>query len=231
MQKLHHAAQQVVADIAKKRKPGDHYSEAMRHWYAWKTEIRPDIPEEARLAFDIYEDQRQNYILEALILSDCPPETVREALGVPEKVTAWYRELFFDTSVFRTKLDRIAYIQELDGDEKDIKMKAVDLGYEFVLATYAGIIPRTDAQKRLVEKVYMATAYKAMAMNYNTLSSEATRLSVRHAELMLKAYDTLVKLNASRESSKDDFVDIMLRADELASARPRRETQTEGEIV
>lgn len=105
-------------------------------------------------------------------------------------------------------------------------MKAVSLGYEFVLFTFANLVPKTNAQKKLVERLFMATAYKAMAMNMHGIASSVTRLAVKHAELMLKAYDTLVRANANE--SPDDYNLVALLACEAPESAAKIDT---GNII
>lgn len=197
--RLAHVALGVEADVAAGRAPGDAYTPAMRFWYACKSEDDPELDNTACIVLSIRQSDTQREILEALILSGCPAEIVESALAVPRQATAWYRELFFDTGAFLTNLDKIEYLANYDDDfGRELKSRAVSLGYEFVLFTYANLVPKTAAQKALVERMFMATAYKAMAMNYNGIKTEITRNAVKHAELMLKAYEAL------RRSGDDD---------------------------
>lgn len=181
----------------------------------------------AQIAFRIYESSRQREILEALLLSGCPDNVLEEALRVPKEAAQIYRELFFDLTKFQTDLDRLEYLEDYPDEwGRDLKLKAVSLGYEFVLFTFANLVPKTAAQKQLVERLFMATAYKAMAMNMHGIASNVTRLAVKHAELMLKAYDTLVKANANE--SPEDYNLVALLACEAPAGEPKPDS---GEIV
>ena len=210
MRELDHVALKVLYDARNKIAPDSKYTEAMTEWYKHKTEDFPDLSEEAEIAFNIRESKMQSEILESLILSDCPAETVFEAFRVPVKSVEFYKELFYDTSVFKTALDRVEYMERYPDDwGKELKLKAVNLGYEFVLFNYANLVPKTQAQKRLIERMFMATAYKAMAMNYNGIRSDVNRQAVKHAELMIKAYDLLVKTNSDESNSAYDLVNLL----------------------
>lgn len=214
MQRLDHVAQEVLNDIELGNTPNG-YTEAMSAWRAYN-ECCTDIPDTINLVVSIHESTQQSEILEALILSNCPPEEIYQAFRVPVEVTKWYSELFFDVGVFRTDLDKIEYISTYkDKWGKDLKSKAVDLGYEFVLFTFANLVPRTSAQKKLVEKLFMATAYKAMAMNYNSINSDINKQAVKHAELMIKAYDLLVKTNADEVDTTYDLTKYLAASDNI----------------
>lgn len=212
MQALDHVARQVLSDISAGRKPGKAYTDAMLAWYRKNTGDLSNLTSTAEIVFSIRESEKQSEILEALILSKCPPETIEEAFAVPGEVTAWYSELFFDVSVFRTDLDRLEYLEEYGNSwARDLKIKAVNLGYEFVLFTYANLIPKTASQKKLVERMFMATAYKAMSMNYNGIGTAASKQAVKHAELMIRAYDLLARTNADEVSGTHDLVMLLAR--------------------
>lgn len=219
MQALDHVARRVLDDITAGRQPDASYSEAMLAWYRKNMEDSPDLSDDAQIAFAIRQSEKQSEILEALILSKCPPGEVEEAFAVPEKATAIYSELFFDVHAFRTDLDRLEYLEDYENKwARDLKIKAVNLGYEFVLFTYANLIPKTTAQKRLVERMFMATAYKAMSMNYNGIGTAASKQAIKHAELMIRAYDLLAKTNADEVSGTHDLVLLLAKDMQPASA-------------
>ena len=224
MTPLDHRAQRVLADMAAARAPDDAYTDAMRAYYEHQSGQKSDLCE---IICTIRQSRLQSEILEALLLSNCPEQEIFDALAVPVQASCWYAELFFDTAVFKTGLDRIEYLEEYpDSFGRDVKMKAVSLGYEFVLFTYANLVPKTAAQKKLVERMFMATSYKAMAMNYNGIKSDVSKQAVRHAELMMRAYDLLVKTNADETNSNYDLVTLLATEDTApaaATAKPQAE--------
>lgn len=170
----------------------------MLAWYRKNAEEDPELSDTAQIVFGIRRSELQSEILEALILSKCPADIIEKSFAIPAEAVAWYAELFFDLSTFRTTLDTIEYVETYKTAwARDLKLRAVNLGYEYVLFTYANLVPETEQQKKLVERMFMATAYKAMAINYNGIGSTATSQAIKHAELMLKAHNALVKTNDS----------------------------------
>lgn len=212
--RLAHVASLVEADVASGRKPGPAYTQAMRFWYAVMSEDDPELDRTGRVVLSMRRSETQREILEALILSACPEETIERALAVPKEATAWYRELFFDTAAFLTDLDKIEYLTNYEDDfGRELKNRAVSLGYEFVLFTYANLVPRTEVQKQLVERMFMATAYKAMSMNYSGIRTEITKNAVKHAELMLKAYEAIRRYSDDDPSSGHDLTAFLTKAE------------------
>lgn len=222
MQSLDHAARKVLDDLAGKRKP-QNYTKAMQDFRKHKN--GEEVPEFSAIAFSISESQRQAEILEALLISGCPYLEIEEAFRVPAESVRIYAELFFDTSVFRTDLDRLEYLEDYpDPFGRDLKSKAVSLGYDFVLFTFASLIPKTPSQKKLLERMFMATAYKAMSMNYSGIKSETNRLAVKHAELMIKAFELLTKVNAEATPENYDLVSLLAAQPEIGpSLKPGSE--------
>lgn len=198
-----------------KRPPEDlaeEYSEAMLAYRDYR--LGKEVHENHEIAFAINESPRQKEILEALLLSGCPLQELKLAFDVPEISAQAYSELFFDQAVFRTGLDRLEYLEDYpDAFGKDLKIKAVNLGYEFVLFNFANLVPKTNSQKKLIEKMFMSTAYKAMAMNFNGIKSEANKQAVKHAELMMKAYELLAKINADEGTGDYDLVSFLAMDD------------------
>ena len=203
-------AKRVRQDARRRSAPGPEYTEAMRAYRRWLAKKPNENEDEAAVAFAIHGDSTQSEILEALLLSGCPPEDIETAFDVPVRASLWYKELFFDTAKFKTKLDKISYVENYpDPFGKALKTRALNLGYEYVLYTYANIVPKTESQRRLVRTMFMTAAYKAMAMNYSGMTSTVTKSAVEHAKLMLKAYEALERFSGDDSGAPDNLVKIL----------------------
>lgn len=211
MRPLDHRAKKVLADYKEGVEP-DGYTSAMLSFRKSLSGI--ELTRDEEIAFGIRQSKRQTEIIEALLLSGCPTEEIEEAFNVPRRSVAIYAELFFDISVFMTDLDRMEYLEDYpDPAGRELKLKAVSLGYEFVLFNFANLVPKTAAQKKLVERMFMATAYKAMSMNYNGIKSDVSKQAVRHAELMIRAYELLNKINADDGQDTYNLVSLLVKED------------------
>ncbi len=211
MRPLDHRAIKVQADYKNDVPPQD-YTSAMLSYR--KFLAGEALSKDEAIAFAIRESKRQSEIVEAILLNSWPSEEIEEAFNVPRKSVEIYSEIFFDISVFMTDLDRLEYLEDYpDPAGRELKLKAVSLGYEFVLFNFANLVPKTAAQKKLVERMFMATAYKAMSMNYNGIKTEISKQAVKHAELMIKAYELLNKINADDGQETYDLVTLLVRED------------------
>ena len=187
----------------------DGLSEAQTAYYAFLTEQKGD--DIAEIVFHrLHGDETQKMVIEALILGGCPPEEAERALKVPIRAYEWHRELFFDTTCFLTVLDRIAYLDSIDNDEeRQLKLRAVDLGYEYVLYVYAHVIPETDRQFELLRRMYMSTAYKALTMNYAGMGGTITKHAIEHARLMLQAFSAMERSRPENTGQSEALIRIV----------------------
>lgn len=183
----------VRSDAANKKAPDKTYTESMRYFYFYLTDGK--CPSEPHLqAFRIREDKIQNIILEATLFADSKYEDIELVFGLSKDIVDIFKELFFDTSVFTSKLEKISYLERCkDPVEKELKLRASSLGPDFIFFNYGDKIPSEEVQKNLIRKLCMAAAYKAMSMQYNSMTSNITKHSVEFAKLTLKAFETLEK--------------------------------------
>jgi len=165
--------------------------------------------------FYLHKEEVKREIVEALLLSDADPKDVEQIFGISEEMYSVYKELFFDVDNIVSRLDLVEYLENYPvGVGKSLKLRAFNLGPEFVYFKYANIVPRSDTQKVLVKKMFMGSAYKAMEANYSGASSTSAKAASTHAGLMLKAYEVLNKLISEDDSgSADKLTEILIATD------------------
>jgi len=223
-------ARQVHEDVKRSKKPDKNYTEAMQQYHEF-CRTRSCQSEDARVAFDIYFDELQKEIVESLLFGDAEYDDIESAFGVTRESLDIYEELFFDRSKFRNKLDKLSYLENYPNKfGKELKMRAMNLGPEFVLYTYANIVPKTTDQQKLVQRMFMASAYKAMSMNYNSLDSKITKNAVDHAKLMLKAWEVLQKFNNEDITDDTDLVKVITKM-EIGSGSSKARLVEASDIV
>jgi hypothetical protein len=200
--RLNHKHTVVHEDFIKSRKDFSEYTDAMKVYREFLS--KHTCSSEPHLhAFLIYRDPIQKEVVESLLLADADPKDIMEVFGIPAEVILIYGELFFDTTAFRAKLDKVSYIEQYpERFGKDLKLRAFALGPEFVYWTYGNVIPKTDSQRALVKRMFMTSAYRAMEATFNGIDSKITKQALDWSKNMLKAYEALEKL-LSQEGSTD----------------------------
>ena len=150
-----HRAEQVEADIQGNRSPSGEYTESMRAYRTYIEnggQVAPGSIEEHVFTV-LHGDDQQREIVEALLIGGCPDDGAA-VLGISEQAMRWYRELFFDTEVFGTRLGLYSYVRRECGgcglkddgavmtqeewESRPLKQIAYDCGYRYVLGLYAG---------------------------------------------------------------------------------------------
>ena len=209
---------------------GDEFTEVMRDYYIYLTatdlsELNPDN----LYAFQVYQEEVKREIIESLLISDAELEEVEKVFEVTPQAMAAYKELFFNVDNLVSKLDLVEYIETYpDGIGKGLKLRAYNLGPEFIFYKYANIVPRTEIQKTLVKKMFMGSAYKAMEANYTTSSAASAKAAISHATLMLKAYETMQKLMSEDDSAATALTEVLTIVDDNKASTKKI---PKGEIV
>lgn len=209
---LRHRHLKVLEDAKRKRSPSAEYTELMVTYHAYLRHEACDSEEQV-YAFELFEDPTRREIVEALLLADASPEDIRNAFGITPAMLEYYQELFFDTARFVTKLDKVSYIETYpDPFGKELKLRAYSLGPQFIFFKYGNIVPETEDQRRLVKKMFMASAYRAMEANFNPITSKVSRAASEWSKNMLKAYEAMERLMGDTDNSGELHKYLMERA-------------------
>lgn len=204
MFELDKAARRVELDAKQRLDPEGGYTPAMLAYYSYLVDGTTSDIAERVLFTRLREDRTQANLAEALILSGCPPETVEETFRIPAKAFSWYRELFFDTDQFLTELDLISYLENCPKEDgKEMKVRAVDFGYEYILYTFGHVTPNEVARTKMLQNICASTAYKALSMNYHGMTSSAGKQATEYAKIMVKVFDTLQRMPAENSAGED----------------------------
>jgi len=76
--------------------------------------LRTNIIDNEPVAYaaEVYGRESEREILQAWLLAGATDDQVFESLGVPCQVTQAYRELFFDVTAFRDRLDMLSWVSD-----------------------------------------------------------------------------------------------------------------------
>lgn len=188
------------------------------------------LNEYAIKAYEIYKDSFKREIIEALLLADADFYDIRSVFGVHENVTKIYSSVFFDVTAFETYLDKLSYVEQYKESSfgRELKLRALNLGPNFVFFKYGNIIPKTQDQRDMVKKMFLGSAYRAMEANYNNMESGVSKSSLEWAKVMLKAYEAIEKLMTEDKEGNTDLVKILLKKEETAANKTEAGKNIDG---
>lgn len=231
-EKLARRELRVLADLNKKKKPAEDYTEEMCQYFAYK-QGADDTPPASLQAFEMRKDPFQREVLESLLLCDSTTDAIYAGIGIPPEVVHIYKHLFFDTdTAFRNRLERASYASSYSPtekaleDKKHMKLVALNMGPESIMYTYGGVLPDAAASRVLLQKLFMSAASKAMTMQFNSIESTAAKQSTEFAKLMMKAYEILEKFAPQDTTSSTEMHHYLLMSiDTLAKGAPQVSTE------
>jgi len=223
-------AKKVADFISRDKEPDDSFTENMLQYYEHKRFARCESDPHIH-AFSMYEKDLGKEIIEALILAEADPLDVQMIFEIPQEVFAIYKDLFFDMANFRSRLDKILYVETYEGKfGKEIKLRALHLGADFIFFKYGNYIPKTESQRVMVKRMFMAASYRAMEANFNPIDSRITKASTEHAKIMLRAYECIEKLMAEDTGEGENMAKVLTRR-EMDVARINNLQLGPGDII
>lgn len=199
----------VVQDHAKGVKPTE-YTPAMTSYYNYLKSGKAEN-KTVEYALVISNDSVSKEIIEALLLAKADSNDVTECFGITKEVLELYKELFFDVTEFRSRLDEISYLENYQNKVgKDLKIRAWTLGPAFIYFTYGNTMPQTTEQKSLLKRLFMVSTYRAMEAQFNTINSQVSKQSMEWAKMMMKAYEVIDKLMRDDQDNSKELIDIIV---------------------
>jgi len=203
------------------------YTKAMSQYYMYLTDsFESEVEEDFAYAFTLRQNELQREIVEALILSEADFADVEEIFEVSPVTLAAYKELFFETANLVSKLDMISYLETYTPDHaKALKLRAYNLGPNFIFYRYGNITPTTSEQQDLVKRLFLTSAYNAMEANYSKMTSATAKAASQHAGMMLKAYEAIRKLMEDGPSDGTDVLVKVLVGEDEPTAKTKRKVK------
>lgn len=108
---------------------------------------------------NLFCDTKARQLVEGMILSGILPVDIASDLGYKPALIETYAQVFFDTSVWRTAADRIAYLARgVVGEDSRIKNLVMDKGIEYVMVNEFKLPGKVKMEKALA--TLFGKAYK-----------------------------------------------------------------------
>jgi hypothetical protein len=221
---LRKKANRVVEDVKKSLVlDKKSYTKAMvQYFYYLVTGLNHKLDKLHRYVFDMEADFLKREIIESLLLSKADPDEIEAVFGITPDMVEIYSEMFFDLDNLVSKLDIVSYLENYpDEAGKALKIRAYNLGPEFVYFRYGNITPSSVNQGKLVKKLFLTSAYKAMEANYSSVSANNTKAASAHASTMLKAYEAIKKLVEDSDQPNGAMLYKVFVAEDDPKAQPK----------
>lgn len=161
-------------------------------------------------ALTIFVTPYKRVLVEALLLSGATLEDIYKVFGIHTTVLDMYIHLMFDTEQLRTHLDKLYYVDQLPyGQEKELKLRALNLGPEFIFFRYANIVPKNKIAKEVMTRMFYSAAYRVMEANYNPMGSDISKEALQWSQTMIKCFEALNKMTVDNKSARDNMLKVL----------------------
>jgi hypothetical protein len=176
--------------------------------------------------FDVFRSEATRHILEAFLLSTDEDAPIGAALSMPADEVSAYRHLFFDTSVFKTDLDVIAYLQTIPDD---IAYKGL-----YKIAFHQGIDAlrwhfcrdKGQAEPADVIRTLMTDSFfRSLEHRGQSITSKAAKEAAKMASTALLCAKTLLQESSTTES---DIESLRMKFEEIRSSRTIQDLSKAG---
>lgn len=176
-------------------------------------------------AYELYVEETHRQAMDAFTLAQSPLDVFTAVFEIPIPIVQVYQHLFMDMSVFRDRLDRLAYAanyQKLYACEDHVAERmrsAVTAGPDYLRWQYASPNPQMDPRK-IVRESMMDSFYRSMAHKGNALVSGVTKEAVKWMQNSVKYARALEELEPQTAKAGADQLKIALLAPDVSYSAP-----------
>jgi len=185
---------------------------SLRPW----VEAQP-VEEYVRYPILVFKTESIRSILEAFLISSKNDFAVAEALQMPPEEVSFYREVFFDTSVFRTELEIMVFMQEIPEDHpyKPYYRIAYHQGLgalQWHFCRNKGEIPAQDVVKTLMTDAY----FRSLEHRGQLITGKLAREAAKYAKISLECARALL---GNTDFFNEDAENLRIRFEEARGNR------------
>ena len=123
-------------------------------------------------AWELFQEDRIRRSLDAFFIGDAMLDVIRRATDIPMPVLQRYNEYFFDTSVFRNRLERLVYIDNVSmyGDKQEAEYLQVAMcsGPAYLTWLLRGKVdlkPKDYLEAHMVDSFFRGQAHRAVPID------------------------------------------------------------------
>jgi hypothetical protein len=148
----------------------------------------------------IYCTESIRSILEAFLLASREDQLIAEALSIPHEEVCQYRHLFFDTSVFRTDLELIAFMQSVpeDNPHKSLYRIAFNQGLGGLRWNFCRDKGLVNPEE-VIRTIMTDNFYRSLEHRGQRITGKVAKEAARLAKLSLECARVLVGEDAPKQ--------------------------------
>lgn len=193
--------------MAQKNPPSDPIEAKLYVFLSRQDRTRNEVTD----AYDIFEEAEHRSAMEAFLLAGATSDLIFRVLRIPTAVTQAYQALFFDQTVFRNKLEILAYAADFDGSNhaREVLRAAVTVGLDYLLWVYGSAEVQVDA-RQVIRQTMAEAYYRGMAHRGNSLTSTVTKEAHRWWSTAVKNAELLERIDPRAEKQAFEEIRIQL---------------------
>lgn len=183
--------------------------------------------------FTVYSTPEIRAVLEAFLIASTSNANICAALSMPAEEVNNYRELFFDTSVFRTDLELMVFLQNIPEDESNkTNKKLYKIAFHQGLGALQWHFCRDKGQvspEVVIRSVMTDSYYRSLEHRGQQITSKVAKEASRLARTAMDCARTLI----SDDTGNADYEDLRIKFEQARKNRTIDELQqvSPGEIL
>jgi hypothetical protein len=176
--------------------------------------------------YDIFKVDATRIVLEAFLLATEEDNEISSALSMPADEVSAYRHLFFDTTIFKTDLDIIVYLQSIPDDSpyKGLYKIAFHQGIAALRWHFCrdkGHVEPGDVVRTLMTDTF----FRSLEHRGQSITSKAAKEAAKMASTALLCAKTLLQEATTSES---DIESLRMKFEEIRSSRTIQDLAKSG---
>ena len=176
--------------------------------------------------YDVFKIDATRIVLEAFLLATSEDNEIGNALSMPSDEVSAYRYLFFDTTIFKTDLDIIVYLQSIPDDlpYKGLYKIAFHQGISALRWHFCrdkGHVEPGDVVRTLMTDTF----FRSLEHRGQSITSKAAKEAAKMANTALLCAKTLLQEATTTES---DIESLRMKFEEIRSSRTIKDLEKSG---
>jgi hypothetical protein len=152
-------------------------------------------------AIKIFLDKGKRVIINSFVFAKVPEDEMAVVLELELAVVKDYFRYIFRVEVLKSKLDKLAYINGLQREEKEAYLYSMNLGPDFIKWRICGeSIPVKDVKTELRD-LFSLAKYNTAVASFNDITGDQSKEALKWMSQATKLTDLLIKVGEKDSSN------------------------------